>query len=112
MNWQPVVPATAQGVAEFLAPLARILRDEVTADLDRNDSLLRALANEWSNLLFPETDDAQFADAYAQTLTYALLLAKFEGAENLRPATAVDALRGEHDLLAEALSLHGGSVRT
>ena len=105
MNWQPVVPATAQGVAEFLAPLARILRDEVTADLDRNDSLLRALANEWSNLLFPETDDAQFADAYAQTLTYALLLAKFEGAENLRPATAVDALRGEHDLLAEALSL-------
>ncbi len=105
MNWQPVVPATAQGVAEFLAPLARILRDEVIADLDRTDSPLRALANEWSNLLFPDTDDAQFADAYAQTLTYALLLAKFEGAENLRPATAVDALRGEHDLLAEALSL-------
>ena len=105
MNWQPVVPATSRGVAEFLAPLARILRDEVSSDLARGDSPLKALANEWGNLLFPEADDAQFADAYAQTLTYALLLAKFEGAENLRPATAIDALRGEHDLLAEALNL-------
>ena len=105
MNWQPVVPATARGVAEFLAPLARILRDEVIADLNRTDSPLRALASEWAILLFPDADDAQFADAYAQTLTYALLLAKFEGAESLGPAIAVDALHGEHDLLAEALSL-------
>ena len=56
-------------------------------------------------LLFPEGDDAQFADAYAQTLTYALLLARFEGADSLRPAFAVDALRQDHGLLAEALQL-------
>ena len=105
MNWQPVVPNTAQGIAEFLAPLTRILRDEVSADLDRADSPLRALANEWGDLLFPNADDAQFADAYAQTLTYSLLLARFEGAESLGPAMAVDALHGEHDLLAEALNL-------
>ena len=49
--------------------------------------------------------DAQFADAYAQTLTYALLLAHFEGAENLRPAAASEALRGGHALLADALRL-------
>jgi hypothetical protein len=29
--------------------------------------------------LFPGADDGQFADAYAQTITYALLLARFEG---------------------------------
>ena len=105
MNWHPVVPVSARGVAEFLAPLTRVLRDEVSADLTRADSPLRTVADEWGSLLFPTADDAQFADAYAQTLTYALLLAKFEGAESLRPALAVDALRGNHDLLAEALSL-------
>ena len=105
MNWQPVVPATVRGIADFLAPLTRILRDEVSAELDRADSPLKALANEWRRLLFPETDDAQFADAYAQTLTYALLLARFEGADSLRPDIATGALRAEHGLLAEALSL-------
>ena len=103
--WKPVVPGTAQGLAEFLAPLARILRDEVREALDRNNSPLKQLANEWGGLLFPEGDDDQFADAYAQTLTYALLLARFEGAESLRPAMAVDILQKEHGLLAEALQL-------
>ena len=66
---------------------------------------MKTLANEWRRLLFPETDDAQFADAYAQTLTYALLLARFEGADSLKPDIATGALRAEHGLLAEALSL-------
>ena len=103
--WEPIVPGTAQGLAEFLAPLTRILRDEVRAELGRPDSPLKSLAMEWGRLLFPGADDSQFADAYAQTLTYALLLARLEGAENLRPAMAADALREEHALLAEALSL-------
>ena len=105
LYWEPVVPGKAEGLAKFLAPLARLLRDDVNAALEREGSPLRALANEWSGLLFPEGDDAQFADAYAQTLTYALLLARFEGAETLRPAMAVDALQREHGLLAEALQL-------
>ena len=50
-------------------------------------------------------DDAQFADAYAQTLTYALLLARFEGADSLSPALASETLQSEHALLAEALRL-------
>ncbi len=105
LTWEPIVPGTAQGLAEFLAPLTRILRDEVRAELGRADSPLRTLATEWGRLLFPGANDDQFADAYAQTLTYALLLARLEGAENLRPAMAADALRVEHALLAEALSL-------
>ena len=38
-------------------------------------------------------------------MTYALLLAKFEGAESLRPLLAADTLQQEHGLLAEALQL-------
>ena len=105
LYWEPIVPGTAEGLARFLAPLARVLRDDVNAALAREAGSLRALASEWTGLLFPEGDDAQFADAYAQTVTYALLLAKFEGAESLRPAIAVDALQREHGLLAEALQL-------
>ena len=102
LYWEPVVPGTAQGLAEFLAPLARVLRDEVLNALDRGSIPLRLLADEWGGLLFPEADDDQFADAYAQTVTYASLLARFEGAESLRSNMAVDALQREHGLLAEA----------
>ena len=103
MNWEPVVPATPQGIAQFLAPLTRVLRDDVSTELGRQDSPMKVLADEWRGLLFPDASDAQVADAYAQTLTYALLLAKFEGAESLRPADAEDALREKHGLLAGAL---------
>jgi len=105
LYWEPIVPGTAEGLAKFLAPLARVLRDDVRAALAREASPLQALAGEWTGLLFPEGDEAQFADAYAQTVTYALLLARFEGAESLRPAMAVDVLQREHGLLAEALQL-------
>ena len=103
--WEPVVPSTADSLARFLAPLTRVLRDEVRKALGKKGNPLKSLSQEWSGLLFPEGDEAQFADAYAQTLTYALLLARFEGAESLRPALAVDTLQREHGLLAEALQL-------
>ncbi|MCY3656876.1 MAG: N-6 DNA methylase, partial [Chloroflexi bacterium] len=100
----PVTPTSAQGLAEFLAPLSRLLRDEVRDSLNRDQSAVNRIAEEWRRVLFPNADSAQFADAYAQTVTYALLLARFEGAENLRQALAVDQLReAEHDLLATAL---------
>ena len=105
LYWKPMVPGTAKGLAEFLAPLARVLRDEVQKALERESSHLQSLAKEWGGLLFPEGDDAQFADAYAQTVTYALLLARFEGAESLSPLRAADVLKREHGLLAQALQL-------
>ena len=46
------------------------------------------LKGEWRRYFFPEADDGQFADAYAQTVTYALLLARLSGADDLDPATA------------------------
>ena len=114
INWQPIAPSTARGVAEFLAPLTRFLRDEAADELARagGDSPLRRLGDEWGGLLFPDLDDDQFADAYAQTLAYALLIARFEGAESLKPDAAAGALQAEHALLSEALRLmEAGVVR-
>ena len=106
LYWEPIVPGTAEGLAKFLAPLARVLRNEVRDALARNSIALQSAANEWSGLLFPEGDWDQFADAYAQTVTYALLLARFEGAESLRPLRAADVLQQrQHNLLAEAIQL-------
>ena len=105
LYYEPESPDSADALAEFLARMARILRRDVNLALKRGSVPLRRLANEWGDLLFPQADDDQFADAYAQTLTYALLLARFEGAESLRPAFAADALQAEHGLLSEAVSL-------
>ena len=86
-------------------PRWRFLREEVEKALGREGGPLSQLATEWRAILFPEADDAQFADAYAQTVTYALLLAHFEGAESLRPALAVETLQRQHALLGDALNL-------
>ncbi len=102
LDWEPVAPSSARGVAEFLAPLSRYLRDEVLDALERGNERLHDLASEWGE----SAEDKQFADAFAQTLTYALLLARYEGAPNVRRAYAVDTLREKrYNLLATALDL-------
>ena len=103
--WEAAAPKSASGLAKFLAPLARYLRDEVRDALTREVAPLKRLMSDWQGILFAEADDGQFADAYAQTLTYALLLAHFEGADSLTPAQATEALQDKHMLLSEALQL-------
>ena len=105
LSWEPITPRNPRELAEFIAPWARMLRDEVERAAAGSDSPLRLLAAQWREILFPEADDAQFADAYAQTLTYALLLARFEGADSLQPELAAISLRRQHALLADALKL-------
>src|SRR5438067_1135508 len=60
-----------------------MLREEVKDALKSSSSALAQLAKDWRDLLFPEADDDRFADAYAQTVTFALLLARSEGARTL-----------------------------
>jgi hypothetical protein len=103
--WQPTAPATPRALAETLAPLCRLLRAEVLEAVQKPDSGLAALAVDWRHYLFPDADDAQFADAYAQTLTYALLLARWSGAVELSTTQATKTLRPQHGLLAEALKI-------
>jgi hypothetical protein len=52
------------------------LRDEVAEQIALGSEGLTALAKDWRKLLFPEADDAQFADGYAQAVTFGLLVAR------------------------------------
>jgi hypothetical protein len=105
VTWHPIVPDSAAGLAELVAPLCRVLRDEVEGALDRGNLKLVELADEWRGLLFPDADNTQVADAYAQTVTFALLLARFSGAKVATAADAIAALKSEHAVLSRALHL-------
>lgn len=106
LRWQPIVPNSPKALAEALAPLTRLLRHAVAAALEDGASALASLAGEWRDIFFPDADAHQFADAYAQTVTYALLLARVEGETDLR-ARAADRLDARHDLLAQVLRVLG-----
>lgn len=104
-SWEPIVPSSPAQLAGVLAPLCRLLRDQVKESLSDPQSPLVQLATDWRALLFPDADDEQFADAYAQTVTYALLLAKADGAPSLDAGTAAATLGTAHGLLARALQV-------
>ncbi|WP_457153510.1 N-6 DNA methylase, partial [Mesorhizobium sp. P5_C1] len=76
LTWAPIAPPNARRLAEVSARLCRLLRDEVTEQLALESAGLTALAKDWRKLLFPEADDAQFADGYAQAVTFGLLVAR------------------------------------
>ncbi len=114
LEWRPILPLAAGGsvdlkrFAEQLAPLCRVLRDDVREALSRAESPVNVAAGDWRHLLFPDASDEQFADAYAQTVTFALLLGHSLGADLLgRSPGAVAPL----DLArAEALSRAEGAL--
>ena len=116
--WQPFIPTDSKGridlrqCAALLAPLCRLLRDDVTDALKRPDSPLVQLAQDWRELLFPDAPDERFADAYAQTVLFALLLGRSEGADPLTLSSAVNALAAQHNLLSRALEVLTDSQRT
>ena len=116
LSWQPIIPTRPgakrgqreidlKGLAELLAPLCHMLRDDVTDALKDPRSPLVQLGKDWRQLLFPDASDEQFADAYAQTVTFALLLARSEGADPLALPSAEAALAAEHSLLSRALQV-------
>jgi hypothetical protein len=102
LQWEPIVPKSPKQLAELLAPLTRLLREEVRTALATSSSALSTLAGEWRDVFFPDADDASFSDAYAQTVTYALLLARVEGELELKDHAA-DRLDARHGLLAQVL---------
>ena len=67
---------------------------------------LRGLKEDWRKLLFPEAGDAQFADGYAQAVTFGLLMAK---AFNISLKDGVELaairLRRTNTLIGTALNL-------
>jgi len=92
----------------MLAPLCRFLRADVFAAVEREASALSHLCAEIRQYLFPHTNNKEFADIYAQTLTYALLLARLENPEGKGALSAEDAatrLDSGHGLLAQTLRI-------
>ena len=112
----PVPPESTDELAEGLARACRLLRDHTRLALaGPNGEVLRGLAESWRKLLFPDLHDDEFADAYAQTVTFALVAARAHGAEyrgkvvsdvNAAIATlrAYGQNHSEEPLLSEALS--------
>jgi hypothetical protein len=76
LRWAPIPPKNAKELAQVSARLSRLLRDEVIEQLARGNPGLTGLAQDWRKLLFPQADDAQFADGYAQAVTFGLLVAR------------------------------------
>ena len=79
LQWQPQPPLSARELAEVSARLCRLLRQEVADALARKSEALTTLAADWRELLFPTASDEQFADGYAQAVTFGLLMARARG---------------------------------
>ena len=65
------------------------MREEVVEQMGLNAQALTSLASDWRRLLFPEASDEQFADGYAQAVTFGLLVAR---ARDLRLSEGLDAV--------------------
>jgi len=102
-SWTPIVPDKSKALAAFLAPFCRLIREDVLDALKDASSPIQELKREIKQLLFPEADDIQFADAYAQTVLFALLLAQMEGADVLKLSDAYGKLESHHLLLSRSL---------
>ena len=105
LHWEPIVPGNSKQLAEFLAPLCRILRDDVFDALRAKAPGVTAAASDWRRYLFPGADDEHFADAYAQTVTFALLLARSNGSDTLFLDHAIATLTHANTLLSRALQV-------
>ncbi|MDR0578415.1 MAG: N-6 DNA methylase [Candidatus Accumulibacter sp.] len=105
LSWEPIVPGNARQLVEYLAPLCRYLRDDVMDALKHRVPMVEAVAADWRRYLFPGVDDARFADAYAQTVTFSLLLARSNGMDTLLIDEAVARLTHANGLLSRTLKV-------
>ncbi|TDQ52999.1 type ISP restriction/modification enzyme [Actinorugispora endophytica] len=120
LRWAPPPITTADQLVEAVAPLCRLLRESVLEQLaiehqavkagaDPDDQPFSLLARSWRTLLFPSATDEVFADGYAQTVTFALLLARTEGIDvaGLHAHQVAHRLGAHqtHSLMGQALKL-------
>lgn len=111
--WEPERPRTLDELVRLVANLCRLLRDDVSAELEHerngvaDSRTFTELATDWRQVLFPNLTDAQFADQYAQTVTFALLLARVEGVSFHGQSIAEIArlLGKKHSLMGRALTV-------
>lgn len=111
--WEPERPRSLDELVRLVANLCRLLRDDVAAELIREQAGLSGsrtfseLATDWRQALFPNLTDAEFADQYSQTITFALLLARVDGVSfHGRSIVEIARLLGKkHSLMGRALAV-------
>ena len=109
LHWEPIPPRNVAQLVATVAPLTRLLRDEVADTLarEKGHGPFTHLAADWRELLFPGATDAEFADEYAQAVTFALLLARSDGVDFTGKTIASIAaeLGRQHSLMGKALGV-------
>lgn len=111
LRWTPIVPSKPKDLAQQLAPLTAFLRDSVldTLAVATEGRGLPVLYKNWSTNLMPGATHKEFSDSFAQTFTYALLLARIESelnSEDFSVNAISDSLRKNgHKLIASVLQL-------
>jgi hypothetical protein len=106
LRWNPEPPRNAEQLAHVSARLCRLLRDEVVEQIAEGHIGLQELKNDWRMLLFPSASDEQFADGYAQAVTFGLLMARaFDISLKDDLGIAALHLRKSNSLIGTALNL-------
>ena len=76
LTWTPIPPRSVAELAAQTARLCRLLRDEVAEQLRAGTAPILGLRDDWRSALAPGATDAEFADGYAQAVTFGLLMAR------------------------------------
>lgn len=111
--WKPNPPRSLRQLVRSVAGLCKLLRTEVLETIEREsrgeerEKVFTELNRDWRRLLFPGLTHEEFADAYAQTVTFALLLARVDGiAFEDRSLGQIAAQLGKnHSLMGKALAV-------
>lgn len=106
LSWKPQPPGSPRQLATTSARLCRLLREEVSEQLACGAEAFVELSEEWRNLLFPSASNDEFADGYAQAVTFGLLLARAEGISFGHGIDSVaHKLGAKNSLIGRALSI-------
>lgn len=105
LSWAPIAPRNAEQLAEVSARLCRLLRDEVNERLTDENATLTDLSEDWRAILFPYATNDEFADGYAQAVTFGLLMAR---AQNIPLSNGLEAIA---KALGQATTVIGSAFR-
>lgn len=128
LSWVPAPITSADRLVETLAPLAALLREEMLVSLKAQEKMDRSkrtkaekkgeedllipsklvgLRDDWRDTLAPGTSNEEFADSFAQTVVFSLVVALSENLDlNLDTfSSMIRRLRSQHGLLGNALGL-------
>jgi len=119
LTWNPTPITSVKKLIDTIAPLAAMLREEVLESLqadrryakhhqiDENDRPFIGLKRDWRASLYPGATDEEFADGFAQTVVFSLVVALSEGIDLQSGSLTkiAETLRVQHTLLGRSLDL-------